>query len=183
MILYPTLQVMIGFAIRQYFGARWDTDIVLVALSLLSILTGIHILFQTLGQVLRAQAYDHQIAPPFRQVTVIPNLNQTYALTLHTVQIDVERAFCRALLDFPILTEAYWLKGSPSKWQSMGGVGRKDFADCKERLTRLGALARTNPNAKNSPHKVADRRILEHRANHPSPARTSPTVQKRYFQG
>lgn len=153
---------MMGFAIRQYFGAGWDTDTVLVALSLLSILTGIHILFQTLEQMLRAQAYDHQIAPPRQPVTV--NLNSTYGLSLPAVQIDVVRGFCLALISFPNTTEDYWLDGNPSKWQSLGGIGRSDFVECKKHLRQIGALKLKNPNAKNSKDIVADRHILARRA-------------------
>jgi len=131
--------------------------------------TAVYILLSAFEQVLRAQGYEAVVNPIRQPVTV--NLNQ---MTTSKVVVDTERMFCRALLEFgDDITEATWLRG---RWQSLGGVGRSDFIACKDRLTRLGGLARVNPAAKNSPHRVADRHILEHRASHPSPVLRFPTV-------
>ena len=168
LVLYPSLQLLSGFAITRRFGWAWDTGFILISLCLLSVLTCAYMLLYTLECILRAaywEGADHKVLQP---VKPIPNLN-VYHLEVVKVKQDTERMFCKALLEFENLTESYWLKGSPSKWQSLGGVGRSDFVKCKDRLTRLGALERTNPQATNSPHRIANRRILEHRASHPTP--------------
>jgi hypothetical protein len=167
LILYPSLQLLTGFVLSRRYGWAWDTGFILISLCFLSVMTGAYMLLYTLEQVLKVQAWD-ATTPPKQEPTKVPNLGGLQMTTL-SVKYDTERMFCKALLEFPNLTEAYWLKGNPSKWQSMGGVGRRDFVMCKDRLTKIGALARTNPQAGNSPHKVADRRILEHRASHPTP--------------
>jgi len=167
LVLYPSLQILTGFCLSRRYGWAWDTGFILVSSCFLSIITALYILLCSLEHALRMQSWDLETTSKREPVTVsINNLNQ---LATVGVRYDTERMFCKALLEFPNLTESYWLKGNPSKWQSMGGTGRSDFVKCKERLTRLGALERTNPQAVNSPHKVADRRILEHRAQHPSP--------------
>jgi hypothetical protein len=126
-------------------------------------------LLYTLEGVLKVRAWDATDTPKREPVVVRAQGINHLNMTVIKVRYDTERMFCKALLEFPNLTESYWLKGSPSKWQSMGGMGRSDFVKCKDRLTKIGALERTNPQAGNSPHKVADRRILQHRANHPTP--------------
>lgn len=134
----------------------------------MSVLTCAYMLLYTLEGVLRAAVYS-DIANLKRDPVVVKSFNNLNQMTAVKVKYDTERMFCKSLLEFPNLTESYWLKGNPSKWQSLGGVGRSDFVKCKDRLTHLGALERTNPLAGNSPHRVADRRILEHRASHPTP--------------
>lgn len=152
----------------RHFGIAWDSVLIFVYLVFLAIVTTLYMLLYTLEQVLRVRNWDAPIEPKKEYINHPINLN-TFQLSTPQVKYDVERMFCKALLEFPNLTESYWLKGSPSKWQSLGGVGRSDFVKCKDRLTRLGALERTNPQATNSPHRIADRRILEHRASRPTP--------------
>lgn len=164
------MQITAGFVLSRRFGWYWDTAFVLISLCFLSALTGLYMLLYSLEMVIRAESFDARVNPKREPVVVATHaVNQLYELKVPGLKADTERMFCKALLEFPNLTESYWLKGSPSKWQSMGGVGRSDFVKCKERLTRVGALERTNPKAGNSPHRVSDRRILEHRASHPTP--------------
>ena len=167
LILYPSMQIMTGFFLSRRFGWAWDTVLVTVFLCVLSILTGIYILLGTLVQVMQIINWN---TPESKREPVIvkTQFNQLHAATVG-IKFDTERMFCKSLLEFENLTESYWLKGNPSKWQSIGGAGRSDFVKCKERLTRLGALERTNPQAANSPHRIADRRILQHRASRPTP--------------
>jgi hypothetical protein len=160
MILYPTLQIMIGFALSRQYGWAWDTAFVLIATSILAVLTAVYILLQTLEQVLRAQGYEAQVNPPRQPVTVnVPDLNPKFALSLRPVQIDVERAFAHQVVvmahykDELNLTEKYWLGkhfGSPSRWQKLGGKSRAQFSEMIERFIVAGAFIRSNPNAKNS---------------------------------
>ena len=134
----------------------------------MAIITALYMLLYTLEQVLLLAKWEAPTEPKKEINVPIKNLN-AFQLSSQSIRYDVERMFCKALLEFPNLTESYWLNGNPSKWQSMGGAGRKDFVACKDRLARIGALERTNPQARNSPHRIADRRILEHRASRPTP--------------
>jgi hypothetical protein len=168
LFFYPSMQILTGFALTRHFGTAWDTVIIMVTLCFLSIVTGLYMLLRSLEYVLRLQAWDAP-TPKNEPVKVpIQNLNN-FQMTTYKIKQDTDRMFCKALLEFPNLTESYWLNGNPSKWSSMGGAGRKDFVNCIDRLAKIGALERANPNAKNSPYRVANRRMLEHRASHPTP--------------
>ena len=128
----------------------------------LAVCVVIKMLGETLEQIWRAQTFDSVMNPKREPVTVaVQNMNE---MSTVGVSIDVERSFCLALINFPNTTEAYWLNGNPSKWQSMGGIGRSDFVECKKNLTQIGALELKNPNAKNSTHRVANKHILARRA-------------------
>ena len=167
LVLYPSAQIFTGFALTRHIGWAWDTAFILFSLCFLAVNMSAYMVLRTKKKVLLVKAWD---APKIQEpVKVqIKSMNQFESVT-QSVKRDTERMFCRALLEFPNLTESYWLNGKPSKWQSMGGVGRKDFVECKDRLTRIGALERTNSRTRNSPHRIADRRILEHRASRPTP--------------
>ena len=151
----------------RHYGTAWDSVVVFIYLVFLSVMTALYILLGTLVQVM--QIINWNTPEPKKEYVNQPLKIMTYQSATQKVKYDVERMFCKALLEFDNLTESYWLKGNPSKWQSLGGAGRSDFVKCKDHLTRLGALERTNPQATNSPHRIADRRILEHRASRPTP--------------
>ena len=178
---YPSAIFLIGFIPVRIFGKDWDTFCLLLFSFFIGNCVAVYILIDSAVEMFRAQGYEAIVNPQRQPVTVnVPDLNPKYGLTLRPVQIDTTRLFARALLEFPDnLTETYWLKGHPSKWHTMHGVGRADFVECKKHLTRLGALELVNPNATNSPHKVASRRILAQIAGGRSPVTHSPIGQKR----
>jgi hypothetical protein len=125
----------------------------------------------------RSQAFDNQIAPPRQPVTVnAPDLNSTYGLSLPSVQIDVEKALAVVLMQFPDLTEKKWIKAGV--WQSIGGSSPQQFRDILDKWYRAGVIAKKNPNAKNSPYRIARKAELARIAGGRSPAALSPTGQK-----
>lgn len=150
MIFYPTLQVMLGLAIREQLGARWDTAVVLLALIFFGSCTAIQILIQEATRMLQAQAFDNQINPPRQPVTVLSNLNE---MSTAGVRIDVEKALAVVLMQFPDLTEKKWLKAGT--WQSIGGSSPGQFKEILYKWERAGVIAKKNPNVKNSPYRIA----------------------------
>jgi hypothetical protein len=178
LILYPTAQILIGFALSRRYGWAWDTVVVLLSLCLMATFTSIYILLSEVEQVLRSQAYDNQINPPRQPVTVnVPDLNPKFGLTLRPVQIDVERAFARVLMEFPNdMTEKTWIKRG--RWQQLGGTSREQFKCILDKWEAAGIVSKRNPNVINSPYFVSRKAGLAQIAGgrspiyYPSPAQS-----------
>jgi len=175
MIFYPTLQVVLGLAIREQLGARWDTAVVLLALIFFGSCTAIQILIQEATRMLQAQGYEAIVNPKRSPVTVaVPNLNQ---MTTDKVVIDVERMFARVLIEFPNdMTEKTWIKRG--RWQQLGGGGPEQFRNILRKWEAAGIVSKRNPNVNNSPYFVSRKSALAQIAGGRSPAPLSPTAKK-----
>jgi len=164
LVTYPlAIILLIGYLPLRILGLGWDTKCLMLAMCIIGNWVAIYILIAAAIDMFRAQAYEMKVTPPERLVSV-KNMNPEYALSTVRVQVDVERAFARAVMEMwhgpmPInLTENYWIK--KGHWQKLGGTSRDQFVDMLERWVRVGAIARRNPGAENSPYKVASKRLV-----------------------
>jgi hypothetical protein len=169
---------MLGLAAINY-RVRWDTATAFVVLCILAVITAIRILgkalFEDATEMYRAAGYEAMINPKREPVTVnVPDLNPKFGLTSRTVQIDVERAFARVLMEFPNdMTEKTWIKRG--RWQQIGGGGPEQFRNILHKWESAGIVSKRNPNVKNSAYFVSRKSALAQIAGGrlPSPSRES----------
>lgn len=110
----------------------------------------------------------------------VPDLAPKFGLTLRPVQIDVEKALAVVLMQFPDLTEKKWIKAGV--WQSIGGSSPQQFRDILDKWYRAGVIAKKNPNAKNSPYRIARKADLARIAGGRLPFPSLESGQKLHFQ-
>jgi hypothetical protein len=155
LVTYPTAIIVIGYLPVRIFGLAWDTKCLLVAMCVMGNWVAIYILTSAAVDMFRAQGYEAQVNPPRQPVTVnFPDLNPKFALSLRPVQIDVERAFARVLMEFPNdMTEKTWIKRG--RWQQLGGTSREQFKGILDKWEAAGIVSKRNPNVINSPYFVS----------------------------
>ena len=83
----------------------------------------------------------------------VNSMNSEYALSTVGIQINLEKSLAVVLMQFPDLTEKKWIKAGT--WQSLGGSSPGQFRDILYKWERAGVIAKKNPNAKNSPYRIA----------------------------
>jgi len=178
---YPTILFLLGFIPVRIFGKDWDTVFLLLSFCFIGNCVGIYILIDSAIDLYRARTFENQLFPPRQPVTVnAPDLNQTFALSSPSVQIDVEKALAVVLMQFPDLTEKKWIKAGV--WQSIGGSSPQQFRDILDKWYRAGVIAKKNPNAKNSPYRIARKADLARIAGGRLPFPSLESGQKLHFQ-
>src|SRR5512133_2934400 len=90
LILYPSLQILAGFAVTRRFGWAWDSAFILVTLCFLSVITGTYMLLYTLEQVLMVANWNAD-TPKREPVVVKSYVNEPKQMTTTKVRYDTER--------------------------------------------------------------------------------------------
>jgi hypothetical protein len=167
-----------GFVPVRYLGKDWDTACWMFSLCFIGNCAGVYYLIGAGIDLYMARSFDNQVSPPRQVVTVnVPDLNPKFGLTLRPVQIDVERAFARVLMEFPNdMTEKTWIKRG--RWQQLGGGGPEQFRNILHKWEAAGIVSKRNPNVINSPYFVSRKAGLAQIAGGRSPIYYPPTAPK-----